>query len=77
MGNAQVIMGVRNLLRLIPTDSRVLQALEAFGPQSGGGASEDSQENVTPKTVLEKYFSTSETTPTQLLYNLEVCTCYL
>lgn len=71
-----IIKEVRNLLLLVPTDTRVAQVIEVFEPpQLGGGASEDSQGvSCTPQTVLEELFSTSETSPTQLLYNLEVRT---
>lgn len=77
--SASVIKGVRNLLMLVPTDTRVAQAMEAFGPaQSGGGASsgESQEKQLSPKAVLEQLFSTSGTSPTQLLYNLEVSHCY-
>ena len=75
LGNASIIKAVRQLLMLVPTNVRIAQAIEVFGPQSGGGASEDSQEKVaSPQCVLEQLFSTSGTSPTQLLYNLEVHT---
>lgn len=79
LGSASIIRGVRNLLMLVPTDSRVTQAMEFFGStQSGGGASEDSQEKLqSPQMVLEQLFSTSGTSPTQLLYNMEASTGYL
>ena len=62
---------------LVPTDARLAQAVEVLGPaQSEGGASEDSQEKLlSPQAVLEQLFSTSGTSPTQLLYNLEVGVC--
>ena len=76
LGNAAIIRAVRSLLMLVPTDARVVQDIETFGPQSGGGASEDSQEKPeSAQTVLEHLFSTSGPSPTQLLYNLEVATC--
>ena len=76
LGSTRVIKEVRNLLMLVPTDSRILQALEVFSPQLGGGASEDLQEKgSTPQKVLEQLFSPSGTSSTQLLYHLEVCTC--
>ena len=75
LSNAQVITGVRNLLMLIPTDRTVSDVLEVFTHQTPGGASEDPDVALTPQAVLEMYFTPSSTSPTQLLYNLEVCTC--
>lgn len=73
LGNAAIIRAVRSLLMLVPTDVCVVQHIETFAPQSGGGASEDSQEKpACAQTVLEHLFSTSGPSPTQLLYNLEV-----
>ena len=79
LGSPSVIWEVRNLLLLVPTDPRVAQAVEVFAPQDvGGGASEDSSPSsqdgsrLSPQMVLDQLFSTSGTTPTQLLYNLEV-----
>ena len=76
LGSARVITGVRNLLMLIPTDYNVSDMLEVFTHQTPGGASEDPDTLLTPQAVLEKYITPSNTSPTQLLYNLEVqCTC--
>lgn len=73
LGSSSIIKAVRNLLMLVPTDSRRMQAMEVFSPQAGGGASDDSQANsASPQAVLEQLFSTSGNSPTQLLYNLEV-----
>jgi hypothetical protein len=73
LGSSSIIKAVRNLLMLVPTDTRKAQAVEVFTPQAGGGASGDSQgDSSTPQAVLEQLFSTSGTSPTQLLYNLEV-----
>ena len=65
-------MAVRNLLMLIPTDHRVADALEVFSHQAAGGASEDPQSPPSPQVVLKEYLDTSSSSPTQLLYNLEV-----
>ena len=73
LGNAHVITGVRNLLMLIPTDRSVSDVLEVFTHQTPGGASEDPDSALSPQAVLEKYFTPSSASPTQLLYNLEVC----
>ena len=76
LGSARVIAAVRNLLMLIPTDRTVSDVLEVFAHQTPGGASEDPDTPLTPQAVLEKYITPSNTSPTQLLYNLEVCTWY-
>ena len=57
---------------LIPTDHRVVDVLDVFSHQASQGASEDPQSPPSPSTVLEDYFSPTNTTPTKLLYNLEV-----
>ena len=57
---------------LLPTNQQVTDALEVFTYQPSEGASEDPQSPPSPQTVLEKYFGTNNTSPTQLLYNLEV-----
>jgi len=73
LGCSQVTAQVRRLLLLVPTNPSILQAMEVFGPRPGGGASDDARsDSVSPKTVLGDLFSTSRTTSTQLLYNLEV-----
>ena len=74
LGSSRVITGVRNLLMLIPTDRTVGDVMEVFTHQSPGGASEDPDSALTPQAVLEKYISPTSTSPTQLLYNLEVST---
>ena len=56
----------------IPTDHRVIEALEVFTHHVSQGASEDPQSPPSPQVVLKKYFDTSNTSPTLLLYNLEV-----
>ncbi len=82
LGSPSIIRGVHNLLLLVPTDPSVMHAVEGFAPQEvGGGASEDSAPSSqdgsrpSPQAVLDQFFSTSRTTPTQLLYNLEVRGC--
>ena len=77
LGSARVITGVRNLLMLIPTDRTVSDMLEVFTHQTPGGASEDPDTPLTPQAVLEKFITPSSTSPTQLLYNLEVHTIVL
>lgn len=72
LNSARVITGVRNLLMLIPTNHTVSDVLEVFTHQTPGGASEDPDVTLTPQAVLEKYIAPSSTSPTQLLYNLEV-----
>lgn len=73
LGSPHVTREVRALLILVPTNTRIIQALEVLGPRPGGGASDDSQsEGISPQFVLEELFSTIETSSTQLLYNLEV-----
>ena len=72
LGCPRVITGVRNLLMLIPTDRTVSDLMEVFTHHTPGGASEDPDTPLTPQAVLEKYVSPSSTSPTQLLYNLEV-----
>ncbi len=57
---------------LLPTDRRVVEALEVFMHHAPQGASEDPQSPPSPQAVLTKYFDTSSTTPTLLLYHLEV-----
>ena len=72
LGSARVISGVRDLLMLIPTDRTISDMLEVFTHQTPGGASEDPDTPLTPQAVLEKHVTPSSTSPTQLLYNLEV-----
>ena len=76
LGSSRVINGVRNLLMLIPTDRTVSDVMEVFTHQTPGGASEDPDSALTPQAVLEEYISPSSTSPTQLLYNLEVQVLY-
>ena len=57
---------------LLPTDSRVVEALEVFMHHGPQGASEDPQSPPSPHVVLKEYFDASNTTPTLLLYHLEV-----
>ncbi len=59
---------------LLPTDHRVVEALEVFVNHAPQGASEDPQSPPSPQAVLAEYFDASNTTPTLLLYHLEVCT---
>jgi len=71
-----VIMGVRSLLMLLPTNHQIMEALEVFMYQPPEGASEDPHSPPSPQAVLEEFFGTNNTSPTQLLYNLEVqCVC--
>ena len=72
LNSARVITGVHNLLMLIPTNHAISDALEVFIHQTPGGASEDPDTPLSPQAVLEKYITPSSTSPTQLLYNLEV-----
>lgn len=74
MESSKVIKAVRGLLMLIPTDHRIAEVMNVFThtPLEGPGATEDPDTPTTPQGVLGKYFSTSCTSPTQLLYNLEV-----
>ena len=74
LGCPRVTLEVRNLLILVPSNPRIVQALEVFGPHpGGGGASDDSpSEDVSPQAVLDRLLSTSRMSYTQLLYNLEV-----
>ena len=67
-----VICAVRNLLKLIPINQRVLEALEVFVHQTPHGASDDTQAPPTPQEVLEEFYDASNVSQTQLLYNLEV-----
>ena len=77
LNSARVITGVRNLLMLIPTNHTINDVLEVFTHQTPGGASEDPNTPLTPQAVLEKYIAPSNTSPTQLLYNLEVYTAII
>ena len=73
LGCPYVTAQVRKLLFLVPTNSRIIQAMEVFGSRPGGGASDDARpDSSSPSSVLSDLFSTSQTTSTQLLYNLEV-----
>ena len=67
-------MAVRNLLSLIPINTKVLEGLEVFvHPDMGPGASGDPRPfPKSPKEVLDELFSTKNVSPTELLYNLEV-----
>ncbi len=78
LGCPSITAQVRRLLLLVPTNTRILQALEVFGSRPGGGASEDAQQDsASPSSVLADLFSSSRTTSTQLLYNLEVLSSWL
>ena len=72
MGNSAIITRVRSLLMLIPTDPRPVEAMEIFTHQAPQGASEDPQNSASPHTILRDYFDPSKTTPTKLLYSLEI-----
>ena len=67
-----VICAVRNLLKLIPINQRVLEALEVFIHQTPHGASDDTQAPPTPQEVLKEFYDATNVSQTQLLYNLEV-----
>ena len=72
----RIIAAVRTLLSLIPINQKVLEALEVFvHPISTEGASEDTRLPPTPAAVLSEFYDASTVSPTQLLYNLEVCEC--
>ena len=72
MGNSAIIARVRSLLMLIPTDPRPVEAMEIFTHQAPQGASDDPQNPASPHTILRDYFDPAKTTPTKLLYSLEV-----
>ena len=77
IGNPRIIATVRSLLMLIPTDHRISETLEMFTSSTPGGASEDPQSPASPQTILDEYFNPSNTSPTKLLYNLEVLSSHL
>jgi len=77
LGDPGVIMGVRSLLMLLPTNHQIMEALEVFTYQPPEGASEDPHSPPSPQAVLEEFFGTNNTSPTQLLYNLEVLSSQL
>lgn len=77
LGNSAIIKRVRSLLMLIPTDPRPVEAMEIFTHQASQGASDDPQNSGSPHTILRDYFDPSQTTPTKLLYNLEVLNSHL
>ena len=72
MGSSAVIYRSRNLLMLIPTDPRPVDTMEIFTHQTPQGASDDPQNPASPHTILRNYFDPAKTTPTQLLYSLEI-----
>ena len=72
MGSSAIITRVRSLLMLIPTDPRPVETMEIFTHQTPQGASDDPQNPASPHTILRDYFDPSKTTPTKLLYSLEV-----
>ncbi len=74
LGNPEVTKAVRGLQMLIPTDNRVSEMMDVFthAPLEGAGATEDHATPTTPQAALSNYFSPANTSPTQLLYNLEV-----
>ena len=72
IGDSAIITRVRSLLMLIPTDHRPGEAMDIFTHHAPQGASEDPQSPASPHTVLRDYFDPAKTTPTKLLYNLEV-----
>ncbi len=76
LGCSEVTKAVRGLLMLIPTDHRLSEVMDVFthAPLEGAGATEDHATPTTPQAVLTNYFSPTNTSPTQLLYNLEVKT---
>lgn len=72
--SSKVISAVRGLLMLIPTDHMIAEQMDIFThvPLESAGATEDSNVAISPQGVLTKHLSTMSTSPTQLLYNLEV-----
>ncbi len=78
LGSSDVTLAVRGLLMLIPTDHRLSEVMDVFTHTQleGAGATEDHATPTTPQAVLTDYFGLTNTSPTQLLYNLEVKTVY-
>ncbi|CAI8010592.1 Ubiquitin carboxyl-terminal hydrolase 24, partial [Geodia barretti] len=72
MSSSSIIFRVRSLLMLIPTDPRPVENMEIFTHTTPQGASEDPQSPASPHTVLRDYFDPAKTTPTRLLYSLEI-----
>ncbi len=74
LGSPEVTKAVRGLQMLIPTDHRVSEMMDVFthAPLEGAGATEDHATPTTPQAALSNYLSPANTSPTQLLYNLEV-----
>ncbi len=74
LGSPEVTKAVRGLQMLIPTDHRVSEMMDVFthAPLEGAGATEDHATPTTPQAALSSYLSPANTSPTQLLYNLEV-----
>ena len=74
LGSPEVIKAVRGLLMLIPTDTHITEVMDVFThtPLEGAGVTDSADTPTTPQAVLSKFFSPANTSPTLLLYNLEV-----
>ena len=68
----RITSAVRSLLKLIPINPQVLEALEVFIHQKPEGASDESYSQPSPEDVLKEFYDVATISPTQLLYNLEV-----